>query len=161
MRKEFPMKYSIKLLFAYAIMTMAGVTAAFSHGYTIGQLEIGHPYAFVMHADEETGIGFLNITNSGKNDDRLIGISSPSAQAIILQDVHHQEAPQGLIVPAGDVLTLQPGGGHIVFQHVHAPFKLGDHIPGTLHFQQAGDIEVEFKISLPGLGSATQQDHSH
>lgn len=151
----------IKFLFAYAIAMVTGGATAFSHGYTIGQLTIDHPYAFVMHAGEKTGIGFLSIANSGATDDRLMSISSPSTQAIVLRDAQDQDAPQGLIVPAGGVLTLQPGGAHLLFQHVPTPFTLGDRIPGTLHFEHAGDIKVEFKISLPGLGGTAQQDRAH
>lgn len=52
----------------------------------------------------------------------------------------------GLPIPAGQTVALQPGGYHLMFLQLAAPLVQGDSIDVTLTFEGAGDITVPLSI---------------
>jgi copper(I)-binding protein len=53
-----------------------------------------------------------------------------------------------LDLPAGETLTLEPGGLHVMLIDV-TPLAEGERISVTLHWQMAGDLEVEAEVVSP------------
>jgi len=62
----------------------------------------------------------------------------------------------GLALPAGETVTLAPGGYHVMFIGLKAPFRAGDSVPVTLDFQKAGSVTVEFRVQ-----ATSPADHDH
>ena len=61
-------------------------------------------------------------------------------------------------VPAGETVTLEPGGYHVMFVGLAGdPFEVGDAFPATLVFEKAGEIEVVFEVEKRNH----TQDHSN
>ena len=58
----------------------------------------------------------------------------------------------GLTIDPGETVKLAPGGRHLMFLGLKGPLKQGEHIPVTLMFEHAGEIEVSFEVQ--GLGRA-------
>ncbi len=52
--------------------------------------------------------------------------------------------PDGLPIPAGATVVLQPGGYHIMFISIKHGVKPGDIIHATLTFEKAGKVDVAF-----------------
>ena len=48
-----------------------------------------------------------------------------------------------LTLPAGEEVSLEPGGYHIMLIDLAKPIEEGDTVPVTLTFEKAGEIEVE------------------
>lgn len=48
-----------------------------------------------------------------------------------------------LTLPAGEEVSLEPGGYHIMLIDLAKPIEDGDTVPVTLTFEKAGEIEVE------------------
>ena len=46
-------------------------------------------------------------------------------------------------IPAGETVTLEPGGFHIMLMELKGQIKAGDTIPVTLTFEKAGTVEVD------------------
>ncbi|HRV59099.1 MAG: copper chaperone PCu(A)C [Solirubrobacterales bacterium] len=46
-------------------------------------------------------------------------------------------------IPAGETVTLEPGGFHIMLLDLKGQIKAGDTIPVTLTFEKAGTVEVD------------------
>jgi copper(I)-binding protein len=46
-------------------------------------------------------------------------------------------------IPAGETVTLEPGGYHIMLIDLAKPIESGDTVPVTLDFEKAGKIEVD------------------
>ncbi|WP_283180232.1 copper chaperone PCu(A)C [Gemmobacter sp. 24YEA27] len=61
-----------------------------------------------------------------------------------------------LEIPAGETVALERGGYHIMFMGLKQSLKKGEMVPGTLVFERAGRIEVEFSIDEP----KEAEDHS-
>lgn len=126
-------------------------SAAFAHEYKVGSLEIVHSATRAMLPGQKVGGGFMTIANDGKTDDRLVSITSPVSDDVQLHEMvvvngimKMRQLKDGIPVPAGKTVKLAPGGLHVMFMNVKKPFKEGDMVPGTLHFEKAGDVAVEF-----------------
>lgn len=120
---------------------------------TLGDLQISGAFAKAMLPGQPVGGGFFTIKNNGKTDDRLVSISSPNAGEVELHEMAMQdnvmkmrELKDGIPVPAGGTVTLAPGGLHLMFQKVKAPFKQGDSVPVTLTFEKAGKVDLTLKV---------------
>lgn len=62
-----------------------------------------------------------------------------------------QEIEGGLPLPAGETVTLQPGGYHVMLLDIAEPLEEGDEIELTLDFENADDmtLTVEVAASAP------------
>jgi hypothetical protein len=56
----------------------------------------------------------------------------------------------GLTIPPGASVTLAPGGSHMMFIGINAPFSEGKHISAALTFEKAGEIDVTFDVGSVG-----------
>ena len=66
-----------------------------------------------------------------------------------------RELEKGLEIPPGATVTLKPGGLHIMFMGLKAPFAKDAKVPVTLVFEKAGSIDVELLVA--GDGCPAQQ----
>jgi periplasmic copper chaperone A len=138
---------------ATLVAIVLSATAAFAHGFKIGDLEIDHPWSKAMNPGAKTGGGFMKITNRGAEADRLIKVSSDVAGLIQVHEMKVDngmmtmgEIPGGLEIAPGATVELAPGALHIMFMGVKTPFKEGEKIKAVLTFEKAGDVEVEFSV---------------
>ena len=53
---------------------------------------------------------------------------------------------EALEIPPGATVTLEPGGTHVMFMGLTAPFAEGDKIDATLVFEKAGEVAVRFNV---------------
>lgn len=101
-----------------------------------------------------SGAAFFTIANAGQDDDRLVGVSSDSAERVELHT--HLEDENGVIrmrpvedgfqVPAGGTHALERGGDHVMFMGLAAPFEDGGTVAVTLSFEKAGDMELQIPV---------------
>ena len=66
----------------------------------------------------------------------------------------------GLVIPAGGSVTLQPGGYHLMFMELNQPLVEGGLIDITLEFRDAGTVTVPFSIQGKGARSMDHADDS-
>lgn len=147
----------IRNLLAAAAVLASLSSVALAHEFKVGDLEIVHPNARAMLPGAAVGGGYLTIINSGSESDRLVGGATPAAGRVELHemtmenDVMKMRAlADGIEIPAGGTVELKPGGLHVMFLDVKAPFVEGDYVKATLNFEKAGPVEVEFAIGPAG-----------
>lgn len=154
------------ILKTFGLTLAAGLlaTAAFAHEYKVGELEIVHPASRAMVPGAQVGGGFMEITNKGKTDDRLVSVTSPATPDVQLHEMavtdgimKMRQLKDGIPVPAGQTVELKKGGLHVMFMDVKTPFKEGDKVPAVLHFEKAGDVKVEFQVG-PANGGEMKHD---
>ena len=58
-------------------------------------------------------------------------------------------------------VELKPGGNHLMFTGLRGALKAGQAIKGTLVFQKAGTVEVEYRVAPIGAPSRGGGGHSH
>ena len=108
-----------------------------------------------------TCAGYMTFVNEGAAD-RLVSASSPVADKVEL----HESAMDGMVmtmrplgpvgVKAGETLALAPGGKHLMFVGLKAPFVAGAKVPVTLTFEIAGVRTVDLEVR-----NAAPQAHGH
>jgi len=66
----------------------------------------------------------------------------------------------GIDLPAGQAVTLQPGGLHIMLVDLAKPLKAGQTFPLTLTFEKAGSKTVNVAVEKIGaMGPAAAPQH--
>ncbi|HWW06412.1 copper chaperone PCu(A)C [Collimonas sp.] len=154
---------SVSLFFC----ALAISVSAYAHEYQLGSLHIDHPYARATVPGQPAGGAFLSIENSGKESDKLIGVSSLIAKSTEIHTMSMEgnvmkmrEVGEIELLPASKV-DMTPGHGyHIMLIGLTQPLKAGDKFPLTLTFQKAGKIEVSvFVTDLTGKPADAAHQH--
>lgn len=134
---------------------------AFALDYKLGAIKIGQPWARATPPTAESGGGFLVITNTGTTPDRLIAVKSPAADKVEIHEMkmdgnimRMREVEKGIEIPPGATVELKPGGFHVMFMGLKAPFAKDAKVPATLVFEKAGNIDVELVVQAMGAGAS-------
>lgn len=104
----------------------------------------------------DVSAGYLTIVNSGAAADRLTGVASPRATGVEMHtmsmdgSVMEMRQIEFADVPAGGTTSFAPGGNHLMFIGVTAPFADGEDIPVTLTFEHAGTIDATLPVRAGG-----------
>jgi periplasmic copper chaperone A len=158
----------MKILRTFALGALLSVAAgaALAHEYKVGPLEIGHPWSRATPAGAPVAGGFLTVTNGGTAADRLVSVASDAADKVEIHEMavvdgvmKMRPLDKGLEVPAGGKLELKPGSYHVMFIGLKKPFVKGDMVKGTLAFEKAGKVDVDFKVEEMGAKPAGHDAH--
>ena len=142
-----------------ALAALAAILAlpAFALDYKLGAIEIGHPWSRATPPTAESGGGFLAVTNTGTTPDRLIAVKSPAADKVEIHEMkmdgnimRMREVEKGIEIPPGATVELKPGGFHVMFMGLRAPFAKDAKVPLTLVFEKAGSIDVDLMVQAMG-----------
>ena len=128
--------------------------------YKLGAIEIRQPWTRATAPTAESGGGFLVLTNTGTTPDRLIAVKSPTADKAEIHEMKMEgnvmrmrELEKGIEIRPGATVELKPGGFHIMFMGLKAPFAKDAKVPLTLVFEKAGSIDVELNVQAMGAAS--------
>ena len=134
-----------------------------------GQLEIKTPWARATPGHAENGAAYLTIVSP--TADRLTAASSPVAKKA---ELHTMSMEGGVMrmrplvaidIPAGQTVTLSPGGMHIMLLGLTQPLHEGQSFPLTLSFDHARPRQVTVAIEKAGAmgpgGRATGSPPMH
>ncbi len=156
------MKHALGLIAALLIST-----AAHAHGTTHGTIEIIHPNIPQPAAGAKAAGGYMGITNSGTEDDKLIGVETDAAaeaqlhiSQVSADGVATMTHLESIDIPAGDTVVLERGGLHVMLMGLTGTLTEGDMVKATLVFEHAGKVEMEFMVDPPGGEDHSKMDHS-
>jgi len=145
---------------ALAFLALLLGAPAFAQDYRLGALEIAQPWTRATPPTAPSGGGFLTITNKGATADRLIAVRSPVSNKVEIHEMkmdgnvmRMRALDKGLEIPPGATVELKPGGFHIMFMELKAPFARDTKVPVTLVFEKAGSIDVELRVAAMGAGA--------
>jgi copper(I)-binding protein len=156
----------MRLIFIAALAaSLSWLGAASAQSITGGDLELTDLWTRATPPRAAVAGGYLTIINHGAAPDRLVAVSSPQAA---VGEVHEMKVEDGVMtmrplegglpIPAGETVTLAPGGYHIMFMELREPFTEGGKVPVTLTFENAGTVETSLHvepIGAPGPGGDT------
>jgi copper(I)-binding protein len=98
-------------------------------------------------------VGYGKITNIGAVADRLISASLSGARGAEIRSTTAREGivnmpplKDGIPIPAGQTVELRPGDLSIMFSGLTSSLEQDMYVDGTLTFEKAGKIAVEFFI---------------
>ncbi len=128
-----------------------------SRSYTLGEIEIGSPWARASSGKAGTGGGFFTLTNKGKTPDRLVGATSPVAERVEIHAIkvvgsglRMREREGGLAISPDTTLTLKPRGYHLLLIGLKTPLEEGARVAVTLTFEHAGSVDIDCVVAIAG-----------
>jgi periplasmic copper chaperone A len=140
------------MLIAAALVAFFGVLPAAAHDITVRQA-----WSRATPKGAKVAGGYLTIENRGVRPDRLLSASSAAAAKIEIHQMSMQNGimtmrplDDGLAIPPDATVTLAPGGDHIMFVGLIAPFEEGQHVAVSLNFERAGKVEASFEVGSVG-----------
>ena len=136
--------------------------------FKAGSLVIETPWSRATPGGAKVAGGYARIRNTGPAPDRLLGgtltVSSRSevhetAEANGVSSMRHVAG--GLEIRPGEAVDLKPGGLHLMFTDLQRPLKQGEVLAGSLQFEKAGTVAVEFVVGSIGAQSGPEPQHKH
>jgi protein SCO1/2 len=117
--------------------------------------------ARLLRYRSEVAAGYLELYNTGDEDERLLGATSPLARAVELHELVHEgevvrmrPAPGGFSIAQSETLALAPGGKHLMLQGLAAAPERRT-VPVVLTFEHEAPLSVELQVVLPSAPTAT------
>lgn len=156
---------------ALAIGLAGGVSAhshgekgeAAHHGKTAmpAGLAVEKAWARASAGKAANGGAYVTILNGGKEGDRLVAAESGVAKKV---EIHTHRNDNGIMrmtrvdgieIAAGSVVTMRPGGYHVMLMGLNNPLKQGEKFSLTLVFEKAGKKTVD--VAVMGVGTMSPE----
>jgi periplasmic copper chaperone A len=156
--------------FAVALILTAAQAQDTSADYKLGSLQISQPWSRATPKGATVAGAYLKITNNGTTPDRLVSGSSPVAGRF---EVHEMSMDNGVMkmrplkggleIKPGQSVELKPGSYHIMLLDLKKPLQKGEHVKGTLTFEKAGSVDVDYTVVGVGetAGAASSAPSGH
>jgi len=104
--------------------------------------------AWIKAMDSGMTSAFATITNPTDEPIRIIAARSirftPAMELheVLMEDgaMQMQEKPGGFVVPAGETVTLEPGGDHLMLMKIKQPIAAGEEVPIRLITADGGRV---------------------
>jgi periplasmic copper chaperone A len=121
--------------------------------YMAGGLRISQVWTPVPPGGAQAAGGYMTITNTGTEPDTLTGGTVAVAARVEVHEMsidggvmRMRELNPGLVIKPGETVVLRPGSFHLMLMDIKETPVLGKPFKGTLVFEKAGKVEVEFKV---------------
>jgi copper(I)-binding protein len=148
------------------MLLLSTAPSLWAHEFKLGDLDIEHPWSRATPQGAKVAAGYLVVKNRGSIPDRLVSVTGEIAD---MAEIHQmavddkgvmtmRPTQEGIEVPAGGEVALEPGSFHIMFMGIKHPLKKGDSFAGTLTFEKAGSVDVQFAVEDIG-GQPEHEDH--
>jgi periplasmic copper chaperone A len=145
-------RFSKIMLIAAALTAFVSSSPAAAHDIAVRQA-----WSRATPKAAKVAGGYLTIENRGVQPDRLLSASSGAAAKVEIHQMSMQDGimtmrprEDGLAIAPEATVTLEPGGDHIMFIGLTAPFEESQRVPVSLNFERAGKIETSFEVGSVG-----------
>jgi len=133
-----------------------------AHEFKAGDIHVGHPWSRATLPGAKVAAGYLTLRNDGAAADRLVSATAEIAAKV---EIHEMKVDDkgvmtmrplagGVEIAPGAEVKLAPGGIHLMFMDLGQPAQEGVRFKGTLTFEKAGTIDVEFAVDAMGAAPA-------
>ena len=144
---------------------LALAAALLAAGTALADVTVEDAWVRATVPGQKSGGAFMKLTASA--DTTLVGARSPVAGIVEIHEMAMNNGvmsmrglPDGVELKPGAKLELKPGGYHIMFMDLKRQLKEGETIKGTLTFEKAGAVPVEFSVQSVGA-RAPAAAHKH
>jgi copper(I)-binding protein len=158
----------MKHAFAVALALALATGSAAAHDYKLGDVTIDHPWSRATPKGAKVAGGYVKLTNGGAAADRLVGGTFAAARGGEIHEMSSdggvmkmRQLKSGLEVKPGATVELKPGSYHLMFTDLTRPLTMGEKVKGTLVFEKAGTVEVEYTVESIGGGAPAKSGMHH
>ena len=126
-------------------------------------ITVMEPWAPPSLTGAHNGAAYFMLMNHGNTADRLMSLSTPVAGKA---EIHREDVTNGvmrmrptgpLTLEPGEMITLKPGGSHVMLLDLKEPLKAGGHFPLTLTFEKAGEMTLEATVTKSPMAGHVHQ----
>ena len=128
--------------------------------YDVGPIHIADPWARATPKGASSAAAYLAVTNNGPVPERLSCAGSDAAAQCQIHTMGMENGVMkmrpvegGLEIRPGEMITLKPGGDHLMLTQIKHPLEAGKTVEATLQFEKAGTLKVEFTILAMGAAA--------
>jgi copper(I)-binding protein len=141
-----------------AALTAFFLASAAAHDFSVGDIEITHPYATPSPPGATVGAAyFATLENNGGRPDTLVGATTPVSTSVEMhnmnvdaQGVMRMREVDGIAIAPKASIKMRPGMGfHLMLVGLKNPLKEGDTFPMSLRFEHAGKVDVKVYVQTP------------
>lgn len=139
-------------LFAALPFLLCSTLALNAFAQSSSAIKITDPWARATVGSQKSSGAFMQIENTGKEDDVLLWATTNEARNTELHTMKMQDgimtmtAIKRLAIPAGKTTVLASGGHHIMFFDLKHPLKAQEKFQLTLVFEKAGSVKVQVQV---------------
>lgn len=143
----------MRMLRSLVLVSGFMLTAAVASAQT-GQLAVDNAWARATPGKSDIGAAYVTIHSP--TADRLVAASTPVAKKAELHTmemsgmVMKMRPISSIDIPAGQSVSLAPGGMHIMLMGLKQPLKAGQSFPLSLTFAKAGTRTVNVAVEKVG-----------
>ncbi len=130
--------------------------SAENHCVASADIAVSDAWIRSSRAGQPTSAAYLTMTNCGKEDDTLISASFDGSGAVELHmtamtgdgmtSMASMTPTHGVTLPAGETITLEPGGGHIMLIGMTESVVTDSNPVLTLEFEKAATLNITFEV---------------
>jgi copper(I)-binding protein len=161
-RKRNKRRDSVKgLIVAGIVALMLPVGHAAAVDFKVDSLVIASPWTRATPKGATIGGGYLDIKNNGTAPDRLLHGSVSVAKRFQIHSTTTEdgvakmrEVTAGIEIKPGETIRFEPGGSHLMFVNLMQPLNEGETVHGTLTFEHAGTVDIEYPVLGMGAKSS-------
>jgi copper(I)-binding protein len=139
---------------------------AVAENFASGSIEIANPWTRATPKGASVAGAYMSISNKGGAPDRLVGGSAAVAGKF---EVHRMVMDQGvakmrpveggLEIKPGETVELKPGSFHVMLTGLKQPLAKGQKVKGTLQFEKAGKVDIEYTVEDVGATTPAAAHH--
>lgn len=148
-----------------AALALTALQPVFAHDAS--PVHVEQPWARATPPGAKVAGAFAVIENHGSTPDRLVSATAEIAGRVEIHEMAVTDGvmtmrplPDGLPIPADGSVELKPGSYHLMLMDLAGPLKDGEHVAGTLTFEKAGTVPVEFVVAPIGAKAPAEMSHS-
>lgn len=139
----------IALVLSVSVMP---VVAAAPQTRTAATVSVSDPWIRLPPLAANVAAGYMQLHNGGGADRLLSATSSAFAEVQVHamrmdgEVMRMQALPEGLALPEGRTVALEPGGYHLMLLTPKRPLSVGQTVRVTLTFARGADQVVDFTV---------------
>lgn len=143
-------------------------SAAHAYDYKVGAIEIDRPWSRAVPKGATVAAGYVTIRNTGSEPDRLVSGSTPVAGKFEIHEMsmdngimRMRPVPDGVVIKPGETVELKPQSFHIMMMGLKQPIVKGKAFKGSLVFEKAGAVDVDFTVEAVGATAPSGEHEMH
>jgi copper(I)-binding protein len=141
--------------------------------YKAGSIQIDGPWSRATPKGAAIGAGYMTIRNAGTESDRLMSGTADVSADLKLHEMTTEgdvskmrEMKSGIEIKPGELVELKPGSSHVMFVDLKRRLEKGEPIKGTLTFERAGTVTIEYPVQAVWAramehGGGDHMQHQH
>lgn len=137
----------------FALVLAACPVAANDDALVHGDLTFTDPFAFETTPAMKAAGGYFTVTNNGDTDIVITAAETDFSRTMLHKSevdsdgvarMTHQH--DGVRIPAGQTVEFAPGGLHVMFMGLDAPFVSGETRRVTLSFDKGEPVDLMIEV---------------